>query len=418
MELIQRRRLCYLAAGVLLGIYMFFLASVAKAQDQGFIYGEVETIDGKTYKGQIRWGREETFWDDIFNSTKGKNPNLKFLERDDYDDVRNYRRESDSKWDFWSMWEDSYSGYTHSFALRFGDIDQIKITGRDDVELTFKNGMEMKFEGGSNDIGARINILDEEIGQIKIRWDRLEQVNFMDTPKRLPNKFGEPLYGTVETRIGDFTGLIQWDHEECLSIDKLDGDTDDGDVSIPMGNIASIEKESRGSLVTFRSGRELYVSGSNDVNDENRGVIVKNREYGKIKIDWDDFEKVRFDKPPVDSGPGYKDYPSPKELKGTVETIRGEKFSGKIVYDLDEEWDFELLNGHDDEIEFIIPFRNIKSVRPKNFNYSYVELRTGTKVMLGDGQDVSDKNDGLLVFQKPDRPVYIPWDEVEIVTFD
>jgi len=240
MELIQRRRLCYLAAGVLLGIYMFFLASVAKAQDQGLIYGEVETIDGKTYKGQIRWGREETFWDDIFNSTKGKNPNLKFLERDDYDHVRNYRRESDSKWDFWSMWEDSYSGYTHSFALRFGDIDQIKITGRDDVELTFKNGMEMKFEGGSNDIGARINILDEEIGQIKIRWDRLEQVNFMDTPKRLPNKFGEPLYGTVETRIGDFTGLIQWDHEECLSIDKLDGDTDDGDVSIPMGNIASI----------------------------------------------------------------------------------------------------------------------------------------------------------------------------------
>ena len=38
--------------------------------DKAFIYGTVSTIDGEKYKGQIRWGDEETFWEDEFNSTK------------------------------------------------------------------------------------------------------------------------------------------------------------------------------------------------------------------------------------------------------------------------------------------------------------------------------------------------------------
>jgi hypothetical protein len=222
----------------------------------------------------------------------------------------------------------------------------------------------------------------------------------------------------VTTTIGDFSGLIQWDHEECLTNDVLDGDSEDGDVSIPMGNIRSIERDGRGSLVTLKSGREMYLRGSNDVNSENRGVIVKSPDLGKVKIEWREFIRVDFDEKAKTSGPAYADYGKPKQLNGIVKTINGERYKGLIVYDLDEAWDYELLNGYDEEVEFIIPFRNIKSVSPKNYNYSTVELRNGDKILLGDGQDVADKNDGILIFTADDDPVYVPWSDLETVVFD
>jgi len=277
--------------------------------------------------------------------------------------------------------------------------------------------MVVTVPSNSNDIGASLRVFDEEIGELKIKWNRIDRVEFMSTPKKLQNKFGDPLYGTVETSIGSFTGLVQWDHEECLTNDRLDGDSEDGDVSIPFGNIKSIERQGRGSLVTFKSGRELFLTGSNDVNSDNRGVIVKNPEFGKVKIAWREFEKVTFDTNNHNSGEAYTKYSNPLELEGTVTTINDQEFNGRIVFDLDEEWDYELLNGSDEEIEYIIPFRNIKSVKPKNFNYSTVELHSGRKLFLGDGQDVTDQNDGILVFRKKGDPVYIPWPKVKEVVF-
>ena len=34
-----------------------------QAQDAALIYGKVNTIDGDSYEGQIRWGKEEAFLD-------------------------------------------------------------------------------------------------------------------------------------------------------------------------------------------------------------------------------------------------------------------------------------------------------------------------------------------------------------------
>ncbi|MBD3167209.1 hypothetical protein GF324_11460, partial [bacterium] len=47
----------------------------AQAHDkEGFIYGKVTTRSGNEYTGLIRWGEEETFWDDLFHSSKEDNP--------------------------------------------------------------------------------------------------------------------------------------------------------------------------------------------------------------------------------------------------------------------------------------------------------------------------------------------------------
>ncbi len=52
--------------------------------------------------------------------------------------------------------------------------------------------------------------------------------------------------------------------------------------------------------------------------------------------------------------------------------------------------------------------KNIRSITPKNYDYSQVELVSGQTLLLGDGRDVSARNAGLLVFQKGKKdPVFI-----------
>ena len=42
---------------------------------RGFIYGRITDVDGPTYEGRLRWGRnQEAFWGDFFNSSKEDNP--------------------------------------------------------------------------------------------------------------------------------------------------------------------------------------------------------------------------------------------------------------------------------------------------------------------------------------------------------
>ena len=66
-----------IAAGCALAALAAFLPPAARAASgphQGFLYGTVETRSGASYTGLLRWGREEAFWDDLFNATKPDEP--------------------------------------------------------------------------------------------------------------------------------------------------------------------------------------------------------------------------------------------------------------------------------------------------------------------------------------------------------
>ena len=245
--------------------------------------------------------------------------------------------------------------------------------------------------------------------------------NFMDTPSRLGVKYGDPLFGTVKTeRHGSFKGFVQWDHDERIDSDKLDGNTKDGKTSIAFKSIKSIERRDNLSCeVELNSGRTIFMSGSNDVNAGNRGVIMTLEGVGKINIPWQEFDKVTFDSGHKGSGDDYGSFKVPKGLRGTVKVINGSAISGIIIYDLDEAFELEILEGMDDEIEYKIPFRNIKRIAPKNYSYSTVDLRNGDRLLLGESRDVSSSNDGLLVFEKDgEKPTYISWKKVDEIIFD
>lgn len=394
------------------------LPNSSKAQnDQGFIYGKVYTIGGDTYEGQIRWGTEEAFWFDFFNATKPKNKYLGYLSRQEMDELERYNGNWAERWaERVFSFSERGSRFGHTFVCQFGDIKSLSVRGRNRVMLELRNGQEFKLNDGSNDVGARIRVLDSELGEIAIRWDRLDKVEFMDTPKRLNARMGNPIYGTVYTREGEISGYIQWDHDERLGTDVLDGETRDDDLEIPFRNIQSIEKSGRGVELITKSGKELFLWGSNDVDRDNRGIIVNTPGTGRVDIPWREFDKVVF-KEAEEAIPTYSDYEKSSSLSGTVLSVDGKSYTGKIVFDLDETYDFELLNGENDDIEYLIPFKAVKKVRPKNYYFSEVELRNGETLLIGDSQDLSDKNYGILVFESEDNYKYIPWTDVEEISF-
>lgn len=386
-----------------------------QAQEQALIYGTITTIDGEKYTGQLRWGKEEAIWTDLFNGTKEDNENYRYLSRDDRDALRDKQRDRNRGWN----WGYSSSGRyetTHEFQARFGDISKIEIKRRSEVKMTLRNGETVYVQSGSNDFDTEVHVMDAELGKTSFKWNRIEMVEFSETPKNLSDKMGDAMYGTVESYGKTFTGFIQWDHDERLSTDILDGDTRDGDMKIEFGKIKSIEKDRGGSNVVLQSGREMYLRGSNDVNSENRGIIVTT-EWGRVDIPWREFEKVTFSDAPKNA-PGYDAYADLKELSGSVTTVDGQTLTGKIIYDLDEAYTFEMLQGDDDDIKYIIPMQHVASVSPKNYDYSEVVLKDGTKLTIGDARDVSEENDGVLVFSGSGDPKYVMWEDIEIIKFD
>jgi hypothetical protein len=389
---------------------------VLNAQDQGYIYARVTTTDNQEYLGPIRWGKEEVLWTDLFNAAKPENDNLRYLSREEVrslEDRRNGRSDWGDRFVNWVSHEWSDRDFTHQFVCQFGEIKSIRPTWRDKAEIELRNGTKVEVDGeGYNDLGGFVRVLDKELGQIDVNWRNIEKIDFMTTPSTLKEKFAEGLYGTVKSSRGSFTGFIAWDNDERLLIDKLDGETSDGKVSIEFSKIASIEQSWNEATVELQSGRKLIICCSNDVNRENRGIIVDDPSVGKIEIPWKEFEKVSFSRP--GNMRGYDAFKTQKEIEGTVVTKEGKSLTGKIIYDLDEEYDYEVLQGKDDDVEYFIPFRNIKRIKPSGWRGATIELANGRSVSLEESQDVSELHQGLLVFNNgKSDPSYVRWEDIE-----
>ena len=188
----------------MLAVILVLPLTQVSAQDDGFIYGRITTIDEDVYEGAIRWGKEEAYWTDMFNAQKEENTNLDYLSREEFEYLvdqkrQGYRGNSDSwihwtKSSWWDDWEWDNDRFIHQFSCQFGEIKTIRIRSRDRAELTLQNGDKVMVDGeGYNDIGSKIKIQDKELGTIDISWSRLDKIEFLPPPRNLEEKFGEPL---------------------------------------------------------------------------------------------------------------------------------------------------------------------------------------------------------------------------------
>lgn len=406
----QKQRIS-MAVWAIFGSLVLGAPSGASAGDpDGFLYGRIRTTSGDVYEGQLRWGNEEAFWDDLFQSAKVDLPALDHVPRKE----RRTRRGQLEMFGFKMDWDDD-GAISRQFAVRFGDMVRLEVTGEESATIVAKNGSEIEVEGYANDVGAEITVWDATLGKVDVRWNRIDTVEFLPTPASLRPE-GRRLYGRVESDAGEFVGWIQWDKQECLTTDILDGSSRDGDLEIEMGRIRSIERRARHSLVLLEDGRSLDLDGTNDVDDSNRGILVEDERYGRIEVPWEAFESVAFETG-VGSGRGYSTYGGSRALEATVRTADGKDLRGRIHFDLDESEGWELLNGSVSGVEFNVPFERIARVEPRGRTSARVQLRSGEEIRLFEGQDVSEANDGIVVLSNDEDGTYVRWEDVDRVEF-
>ena len=396
--------------------------------NQGFLYGRVTTDDGATYEGRLRFGGDqEAFWGDYFNGFKDENPWVTHLPAERLAQ----KRPPMTIFGFEIPFGERQIDVGRPFMARFGDLERIEARGRD-VRVTLKSGTVFDLNwNAANDFDDGVRVWDGSRGVVNLAsWAgglppparvRIRTIELLPTARLadVPSR----LHGTVRTSHGSFSGFIQWDRQECVGTDALVGHIADGELRVRFDTIRSIARRSReSSLVTLLDGREIVLAGTRKVGSANRGIYVDDGRYGRVLVSWDAFERLDFGA--GGSGPAYNDFPQGRRLTGSVTTRTGLRFTGRLVYDLDESESTDTLDAPSGGVDYTIPFGLLAAIAPvrqdeRGTQRARVTLHGGEELQLEQSGDLGKGNAGMLIFvDGRNRPEYVQWTDVERVEFD
>jgi hypothetical protein len=374
---------------------------------EGLLYGRVTMDDGTVYEGRLRFGGdEEALWSHYFNGRKNGNRWADLAPAEELPKERLL------------LWDRTID-LGRPFMARLGDIARIDARGRD-YRVTLKSGSTFdlaRFE--ADDLADGLRVWDGARGVVDLGEWRIRSIEFMPAPGY--GALAVALHGTVRTRQGDFTGLVQWNRRQALVSDELVGESAAGRVSLRFETIRSIARRSDGSsMVTLLDGREIALTGTHEVGGEGQrhgGIYVDDPRYGRVLVSWDAFERVDFT--PGATGPDYDDFAVGRLLTGSVTTRSGRRIAGRLVYDLDESETTETLDAPRQGVDYTIPFGHIASITlpdpegPEGQGLAVVTLRSGEELELERAGDLGGWHGGILIFvDGGERPEYVPWTEV------
>jgi len=400
------------------------------------IWGRIHTTEGRTVEGFIRWGRNDGSWVDLLDGrkeTREENYEI-WLRAEDRDgpplravELRGYR----------ITWEEDDPDFPKrtSSAIRFGHLRSLRAADGETAELTLRNGERVDLRGGrGTDLGASLGEVLVEVpgegparAEVELEWSRIDRVVFSASPPSV-RPGARRLYGTLEDVDGRrFQGYVAWDRDEILTSDVLDGEEVGGGArEIPFSRVASIEATSRGSRVRLRSGEEVELTGSNDVDRRNRGIQISDPGLGRVVLEWEGFRRLRLHPPDpaaVD-GARYEGFGGGRPLAGTVVTRAGEELEGRLRWDGDEEASWEPLDGETETASFEIEFGRVARIERGEVSGAVVTLVDGRSFELEGSSDVGWDNRGIFVAPgrwdaDPPRDSWrvISWDELSEVRF-
>jgi hypothetical protein len=383
---------------------------------EGLLHGRVTMENGDVFEGRLRWGGdEEALWSNYFNGFKAKNPWAGLAPSEALPKEGLAFEVFGIKLSFWERQND----LGRPFMVRFGDIARIEPRGRD-LRVTLRSGTVVHLDRyAADDVADGVRVWDGSRGVVDVGEWGIRSIELLASA---PGAGPLPLYGTVRTRQGDFTGLIQWDRQACLGSDVLDGYTADGEPGLRFETIRTIARRSQSSiLATVVDGREIELSDARENGQGHRGIYVDDERYGRVLVSWDAFERVDFS--PGGTGPAYDAFPAGRPLTGTVLTRSGRQLAGRLVYDLDESETNETLDAPSLGVDYTIPFSLIASIAlpgldEPGLEQARVTLRIGEELRLELAGDLGELNAGMLIFiDGSERPEYVPWADVRQVDF-
>ena len=452
----------------LLAACLLLVPLPVQAQHEHRIWGRVFTEDGEVHEGFIRLTRPRggAAWTDLFMTTKkipeehyqdwldatrGGKPHVGTVE------LKGYR----------ITWEQKHPSFerNHRTGIRFGHIAELLLDtdGEIGIVTRSRHATERGLQGDSVTIGRdgpettvgmrdladgldgftmvqRLNSLswriDSEGRSTRVRGDHVDRIEFASPPAgSVPH--AARLYGTVEDRSGrSFTGFIGWDWSEILESHVLDGYFEDApglanpwesheyERAFRFSAIRSLERTPCFATVTLKSDSVIELCNEPMERDP-RPVRISDPSLGLIEVEWDALRILRFESPP--DLPGYDAFDGGRPLYGTVVTREGEEIEGRIRWDADEEWSWELLQGSSDDVDFSIEFGNIAHLARDDPEGARVTLRDGRSFYLTGGNDVDRDNRGIFIFPTPvdsaaadlDAPDwrYVAWGDFREVRF-
>ena len=440
------------ASILFLGAIPFVLSvSPLQAQSADRIWGRVYTEEGNTHEGflELRGSWSAASWADIFEARRTI-PDGHYLDwidatRDGIPATRTIELKG-----YRVSWEERDPSFatTVSTGVRVGQLAALITTEEGEVEVVPRSGgggltltgpgvmaktvtisltgVRTSSSWNAGGMWRRSGVRVEVPGSLplRIRGNNVRRIEFAAPPPGAGSEFRR-LHGTVRDRSGrTFTGFVSW-QGRVFQVHDLHGfDSDRDDRGIPFSQIQAVERNRRDARVTLVSGEVVEI-------DEHgwghRGVRVADPALGTVRVGWDGFHSLQLDESPGELG--YDSFDGGHPLSGTVVTQQGEEITGRIRWDADEEWSWELLNGSSDDVDFQIEFGNIEHIEANEDGGARVRLLDGRSFELGGSNDVDAGNNGIFVFppsgdmsgaeRNAERPEwrYVSWEDFREVRF-
>jgi len=374
-------------------------------EDPGRLWGRVTTVDGAAVEGFLRWDLGQGVTADLLTGLRavteeGLEVRRELAEADSAD-----RRRSVEILGYRVTWkEDPERDAMIESGVRFGWIERLRPDGNE-AELDLGSGHTVRLRISGSGLGRgvrRVDIEQADGEKSTVRWGRIREVVLLSPPRGVRSAAAR-IHGTVTASGGQtFTGWITWDADEAFLDERLDAD----EGTIPFSRLERIERASEGARVTLRSGERRLLTGSNDVDDDNRGIQISDPALGRATVNWEEF--VALDLHPAEVGP--EPFTGGGPIRGRVTTESGAVHAGRVLWDLDEGFDWQLLNGYAEGVEVDIEFSRITRIaKAPAGTGAVVTLRDGRTLRLEGSNDVDVSNRGLLVVDEAGERHVVDW---------
>ena len=396
---------------ILISLILTICSSAKADNGEFYIYGKCTLVQDEELEGFLCI-KGDRLWISQFITTKLNNPYAKLFANNGTVYFGEDRNSNPS---------------VHSFICRYNDIKQLRPIAKNRLEITIKNNSSIDVV---HDFDSELMIQLPNGKSRRLRWENIANIKFMGAPNINPINYPKLYVGSVESTQGTYFGIIEGLNYSNKTIPIADI-IQDTDPKITFDEIDRLECKSD-RRVDITIGDTKLDARNFRIKQTLATVRITLPTMGSIDVPWDKVKSITKFALSEFNGETYESSIYPKRLNASVtlnykqkSTTRSEDSSdikseyqvhkGPIAYDLDEALNIEFIEGRNDGIYYRLVLDKIASIEPRNYNYSLIQLKNGSRLSLGSDQDVSFKNDGILMLN---TKIYIQWRYIDTIQFN